>query len=465
MPAWTINNVIRTPLLLLAIVEVIVLLSSVYVGCILVFGDIAACERIVGPVAPRANVFAAVMLMTLIAMGLYQFHQRLYYHEVLIRLLVGFAIGSVALAAIYYAIPDIALPRSVSLAAVVFSLVAMLVTRLFFVRKVDENIIRCRTLIFGAGERANAISDLRRKADRRGFKIVGSVPAPGDSGVTDRNGLLIRDKSLSWLATELEADEIVIAMDDQRGNLPIRELLDAKLKGVCVIDLMEFLERESGKIRIDLVKPGWLIFSPGFRTSRFRRFNKRLLDLVLGTMTLLATWPIMLAIAIAIKFEDGIRAPVLYRQKRVGSQGENFDVIKFRSMIEDAEAHGGARWAEENDPRITKVGAFLRKYRLDELPQLINVLRGHMSLVGPRPERPEFVEGLSETIPYYSERHTVKPGVTGWAQLRYSYGASEEDAAEKLQFDLYYVKNQNLFLDLVIILQTVEIVLWGKGAR
>ena len=465
MPAWTINNVIRTPLLLLAIIEVAVLLSSVYVGCIFLFGDIAACESIMGPVAPRAGVFAAVMLITLIAMGLYQFHQRLNYREVFIRLLVGFTLGSVSLAAIYYAIPDVALPRSAALTAVIFSVLAILVTRYFFVRQVDENIFRCRTLVFGAGERANAISDLRRKADRRGFKIIGSVPAPGDSKVTDKNGLLIRDKPLSWLAAELEADEIVIAMDDQRGNLPIRELLDAKLRGVCVIDLMEFLERESGKIRIDLVKPGWLIFSPGFRTSRFRRFNKRLLDLVFGTMTILVSWPFMLAIAIAIKYEDGIRAPVLYRQKRVGANGELFDVIKFRSMIENAEASGGPQWAEENDVRVTKVGNFLRKYRLDELPQVINVLQGHMSLVGPRPERPEFVEGLSESIPYYSERHTVKPGVTGWAQLRYSYGASEEDAAEKLQFDLYYVKNQNLFLDLSIILQTVEIVLWGKGAR
>ena len=465
MPAWTINNVIRTPLLLLGIVEAIVLFSSVYVGCILMYGDIAASESAIGPIGPRAAVFAAVIFITLIAMGLYQFHQRLYFREVVVRLMVGFALGSIALAAIYYAIPAIALPRSASLGAVIYSLLAMLVTRFLFVRHVDENIFRCRTLVFGAGERASAISDLRRKADRRGFKIVGSVPAPGDSDVMDKNGLLIRDKSLCWLAAELEADEIVIAMDDQRGNLPIRELLDAKLKGVCVIDLMEFLERESGKIRIDLVKPGWLIFSPGFRTSRFRRFNKRLLDLVLGATTLLVTWPIMLAIAIAIKFEDGIRAPVFYRQRRVGANGELFDVIKFRSMIENAEADGGARWAEENDSRVTKVGAFLRKYRLDELPQVVNVLRGQMSLVGPRPERPEFVEGLSESIPYYSERHTVKPGVTGWAQLRYSYGASEEDSAEKLQFDLYYVKNQNLFLDLVIILQTVEIVLWGKGAR
>jgi sugar transferase (PEP-CTERM system associated) len=465
MPAWTINNIIRTPLLLLAIVEVVVLFSSVYAGCIFLYENIAACENIIGPVVPRAAVFAVVILAALIAMGLFQFHQRLYFHEVFIRLVVGIALGSVALAAIYYAIPAIALPRSVSLVAVVYSLLAMLMTRFFFVRNVDENIFRCRTLVFGAGERANSISDLRRKADRRGFKIVGSVPAPGDVQVTDKNGLLIRDKSLSWLATELEADEIVIAMDDQRGNLPIRELLDCKLKGVYVIDLMEFLERESGKIRIDLVKPGWLIFSPGFRTSRFRRFIKRVLDLALGIIALLVSWPFMLAIAIAIKIEDGVRAPVLYRQKRVGAQGESFKVVKFRSMVENAEADGGAQWAEENDARITKVGAVLRKYRLDELPQLINVLRGQMSLVGPRPERPEFVEGLSESIPYYSERHTVKPGVTGWAQLRYSYGASEEDAAEKLQFDLYYVKNQNLFLDLVIILQTVEIVLWGKGAR
>jgi len=254
-------------------------------------------------------------------------------------------------------------------------------------------------------------------------------------------------------------------MDDRRGNLPVRDLLDARLRGINVIDLMEFLERETGKIRVDLVNPGWLIFSSGFRTSRFRRLNKRFVDILASAALLLVSWPIIFLIAIAIKIEDGMRAPVFYRQCRVGRGDQPFSVIKFRSMRENAEADGKAVWAAKDDDRVTRVGRFLRKSRLDELPQIMNVFRGQMSLVGPRPERPEFVEKLKESIPYYSERHTVQPGITGWAQLRYAYASSEEDAIEKLQYDLYYVKNHSLALDLIIILQTVEVVLWGRGAR
>jgi sugar transferase (PEP-CTERM system associated) len=242
-------------------------------------------------------------------------------------------------------------------------------------------------------------------------------------------------------------------------------LLNAKLRGVDIIDLLEFLERETGKIRVDLVNPGWLIFSPGFRTSPLRRAAKRLMDLIVGIFGIIVGLPLMILVAVVIKIEDGMTAPVLYRQERVGQGGNPFELLKFRSMSVDAEAEGKAVWASEGDSRITRVGNVLRKFRADEMPQLFNVLRGQMSVVGPRPERPEFVAELQKNIPFYSERHTVKPGITGWAQLRYSYGATEEDALEKLQFDLYYIKNQSVVLDIMIILQTVEVVLWGKGAR
>ena len=287
----------------------------------------------------------------------------------------------------------------------------------------------------------------------------------GDTLREDLNDLIRTDKSISEIAVEKGADEVVIAMDDRRGNLPTRELLDCKLRGIDVMDILEFLERETGKIEVDLVSPGWLTFSPGFRQTRLRRLLKRAMDIVVGTIALLVFWPVMLLIVIAIKLEDGIGAPVIYRQRRVGARGRMIDLRKFRSMDLDAEADGKAVWAEEDDPRATKVGTVLRKFRLDELPQIYNVLAGQMSVVGPRPERPEFVEGLAEEIPYYSERHTVKPGITGWAQLKYSYGASKNDAIEKLRYDLYYVKNHSLLLDLMILLQTVEVILWRKGAR
>jgi sugar transferase (PEP-CTERM system associated) len=319
--------------------------------------------------------------------------------------------------------------------------------------------------VYGAGTRASSIADLRRKADRRGFQIVGKIAPDGDT-VVDADATLTRgNRSVLEIAEQCEADEIVVAMDDRRGNLPIREMLDARTKGIEVIDLLEFLERETGKIRVDLVNPGWLIFSSGFRASLLTQVSKRIVDLLSSAVLLFVTLPLMILIALAIKLEEGLRAAVFYRQVRIGRNDVPFTVLKFRSMREDAESDGKAVWAKSEDDRITKVGRFLRVSRLDELPQIVNVLKGEMSFVGPRPERPEFVESLNESVPYYSERHTVPPGITGWAQLRYGYAASKDDAIEKLQYDLYYVKNHSLLLDLIIILHTVEVVLWGKGAR
>lgn len=459
---------VRTPLLVLGIVETSILFSSVYFAAALYYGDISKAEAVLGPLWPRGLVVAAVILASLVSMGLYQFHQRIYFREAAARVVVAVVIGMLALAVIFYILPEIMLPRELALHAVGYGLVLLLALRLYFVRTVDENIFRRRILIFGAGDRARRIAELRRRADRRGFVTVGQIAAPGDhdgSRADTRDLIEMDGRSIAQIARDCQAEEIVVAMDDRRGNLPVRELLDCRLRGIEVIDVLEFLERETGKIYVDLVNPGWLVFAPGFRISRLRRFSKRAVDLLVSASLLLVTWPVMLLVVAAIKIEDGLTQPVLYRQLRVGRNNRTFNVLKFRSMVVDAESDGQAIWAAKNDTRITRVGAILRKCRLDELPQILNVFRGQMSLVGPRPERPEFVESLKVSIPYYSERHTSTPGVTGWAQLRYAYGANEEDAIEKLQYDLYYVKNQNLLLDLVIILQTVEVVLWGKGAR
>lgn len=465
MPAWTFNNAVRTPLLLLGIAEALILFSSVYVAAVFLYGDIGASEQALGWLLPKAVVVTFVVLVSLVSMGLYQFHQRLYFREAAVRVFVGVAAGGIALAVIYYVVPHVMISRAQALIAFAYALLLLLLVRLYFVRNVDENIFRRKILIYGAGSRASSIADLRRRADRRGFKVVGQLSAPGDTDICNDQSIPANGKSICVYAREFGAEEIVVAMDDRRGNLPVRELLNCRLQGIEVIDLLEFLERETGKIWVDLVKPGWLIFAPGFRVSRFRHFSKRSFDIVASTSLLLLAWPIMLLVALAIVLDNGVGKPVFYRQRRVGRNDHVFDVLKFRSMCVNAEADGKAVWAEKNDSRVTRVGAFLRKTRLDELPQILNVFRGQMSLVGPRPERPEFVEELKKSIPYYSERHTVNPGVAGWAQLKYSYGANEEDAIEKLQYDLYYVKNQSLLLDLMIILQTVEVVLWGKGAR
>ena len=453
-------------MLLMAVVEMAVLYSSLYFAALVSYGSLDSFEDTHGPIAPRAGIVASAVLVSLIAMGLYQFHQRFYFREAVLRVLVGLVAGYLIVAVIFYAVPAVTVHRELANVSFAYSLTLLLAVRYFFVSTVDRNIFRRRTMIYGAGERAASLLALRRSADRRGFKVVGRVAAPGDTVIGDRSEVMVTNgKSITEYALERNAEEIVIAMDERRGNLPVRELLDARLKGIDVIDLLEFLERETGKIRIDLVNPGWLIFSPGFRTSKLRKFSERAVDLFVSAGLFLLAWPVMLLVALAIKCEDGFSAPILYRQFRVGQGNRRFHVFKFRSMTVNAEADGKAVWAQKNDQRITRVGHFLRRSRLDELPQIFNVLRGEMSLVGPRPERPEFVEELQKKIPYYSERHAVKPGITGWAQLRYSYGASEEDAAEKLQYDLYYIKNQSLMLDILIILQTVEIVLWGKGAR
>ena len=465
MSAWSINQSIRTPLLLLGIAEFFALSISVYVGAVAIYGSVELGEEILGPFVFKSLMFASVMLVCLIATGLYNFHQRVYFWEILARIVVAFVGGTVVLAAIYYATPLVRIPLNLGSTSVAIAIFILLAARYFFHRNVDENVFRFRTLVLGNGQRADVISELRRRADRRGFRVVGNILISDSTLKFVDNSGESDVQSLVHLAKELRADEIVVAMDDRRGHLPIRELLDCKMSGIDVIDLIEFLERETGKIRADLVNPGWLVFSNGFRVSHARFILKRIIDVVVAGLGLILAWPIMILVAVAIKFEDGIKSPVLYRQERVGLNGTTFDVLKFRSMRVDAEADGQAVWAAEGDSRITRTGGVIRKYRLDEIPQIFNVLKGEMSLVGPRPERPEFVSGLAERVPYYSERHKVKPGVTGWAQLRYAYGSSEEDTIQKLHYDLFYVKNHSVLLDLIVILQTVEVVLWGKGSR
>jgi sugar transferase (PEP-CTERM system associated) len=254
-------------------------------------------------------------------------------------------------------------------------------------------------------------------------------------------------------------------MDERRQGFPIRELLDCRLAGIDVTDLSTFLERETGRVRLDVLNPSWLIFGEGFKRGSFRLQSARVLDLLAASALFVLTCPLMVATVLAIKLEDGWRSPVFYQQERVGFGGRIFKLLKFRSMRVDAEAAGQAVWAQKKDARVTRIGAVIRKLRIDELPQILNVLKGEMGLVGPRPERPQFVSQLAEKIPYYIERLSVKPGITGWAQLCYPYGSSEQDALEKLQYDLYYIKNSNLLFDIFILAQTLEVVVMGKGAR
>src|SRR5947208_221500 len=336
--------------------------------------------------------------------------------------------------------------------------------RLVFARAVDQEMFKRRVLVYGAGAAAAAVANLRRSTDRRGFLLAGFVCPQDEDPAVPAERLLDASGGRREVCERFNVREVVVAMEDRRRGCPLRELLQCRLAGVDVTELLSFLERETGRVRIDVLNPSWMIFGHGFRRDPLRLFSSRTMDLLASLAVLAVSLPLMLLTLIAIKIEDGWRAPALYSQCRVGRGGCTFRVLKFRSMRLDAELEG-AQWAQRQDPRVTRVGAIIRKLRVDELPQVINVLRGHMSFVGPRPERPEFVAQLAEEIPYYVQRHCVKPGITGWAQLCYPYGSSEQDALEKLQYDLYYIKNNSLLFDLAILVQTAEVVLLGKGAR
>ena len=454
------------PFVLLALVEGLAFLAAPYLAVWLLDVPLSWQVNVEDPIWPRALVFAAVTGLCMFAVGLYNPRQRFSFGDQLARSLVGIVATVVALAVLAFLLPVTAYGRGVLLLAALLALVGAMLIRWVFQGKVDQDRFKRRVLVYGAGRHAMNVAALRRRSDQRGFALVGFVPAVGDTDLlVPADKRLQLSGSLCELCLQHEVDEIVVAIDDRRLGFPMHDLLECRLDGIDVIELVSFLERETGKVKLDVLNPSWMIFSEGFRRSRLHALLERSCDLSAGLLLLLVAWPLMLLTALAIKLEDGPRARVLYRQVRVGQHGRPFHLMKFRSMAEDAEHDGRARWAEKNDPRSTRVGAFIRKVRIDELPQVFNVLRGQMSFVGPRPERPEFVGQLEQKIPFYRERHNLKPGITGWAQLCYPYGSSEADAREKLQYDLYYVKNHTLLFYLAILAQTVEVVVWGKGAR
>jgi len=453
---------------LLALAEAAAVVLALHAAIFLRFAGasapIDAFESAQGPLWPRTLAIAAVFVVALASVGLYQLRQRARYTGVLVRLLIAVAVAHIALALLFYAVPALDVGRGVIALTGGFALTGLAIVRYLFLRTVDEDFFKRRVLVWGGGARARSIGRrLRRRTDQRGFRIVGYVRAPGDGGDIPKGPLFRTGPGLVRLALRNRIEEIVVAMDERRSGFPAEALLECRLRGIQVTDLLSFLERESGRVSVELMHPSWLIFSEGFRCDFLRLATKRVFDVAVSLAILVLGAPIALLAATAIYLED--RGPVLYRQMRTGQNGRPFRIIKFRSMRVDAERDGHAVWASREDSRATRVGAWIRRLRVDELPQAINVLLGHMSFVGPRPERPEFVAQLAARVPFYEERHFVKPGITGWAQVRYGYGASEKDAQAKLEYDLYYVKHHSLALDLMVLLQTVEIVLFRIGAR
>lgn len=449
----------------LGLVEIALLIGAFQLAVKLRFGWHYPADQDGCPLC-TSIVFALTIFICLMAMGLYQ--RGIHHREsgMVVRLTFAFGMGIAILALVFYLVPSVWMGRGVMGIALALAFVAIVLVHETFRRLSGVRSQRRRVLVLGAGAHATLLPRLLDQDPSVGFEIVGFLPLPREQPRVRAAQLLPVGRPLLDLAIDSETDEIVVAADDREQDLPVDELLDCKMSGFVVMDLLSFFEKELALIKIDLLHPSWIIFScNGFRRGIPGQYGKRVLDIILAAAMLVATAPLLALAAVASLIESRGQAPVLYHQIRIGQDGLPFRLHKLRSMRPDAEADGCARWAAPNDERITRLGQVLRRTRLDEVPQLLNVLKGQMSLVGPRPERPEFVERLSQTIPFYPERHRVKPGVTGWAQLHYRYGSGEEDAKCKLEFDLYYVKNAGIALDLVILLQTVEVVLLGKGAR
>jgi len=458
------RHYIPVTLFLLGLAETLILLVSIHLGTMLSVALPLLSDNPGGNGAPlwvKAMAYSVAMLCGLVAMGFYQREQRDAPVATLLRLLFGFGIGLVVMGLVSLVFPGLMVKPFVFGVALASSFLGIATCRLVCFATTDARFSR-RVLVLGVGERALQIENLRRASDRVGITLIGYVDIGVGPQMVNSAAVIRPTGSLLELARRFAADEIVIAIDDRRKGLPVNEILDCKMEGIRILEEGTFLERQLGKIRLDALHPSQVIFSDGFTQAVLKKTEKRILDVAIASLLLLLSLPLFVLAALAIYLESG--GPILYRQQRVGLRGKNFDIFKFRSMRVDAERNGPV-WAEQGDSRTTRVGRVIRRFRVDELPQLLNVLKGDMSFVGPRPERPEFVADLARAIPYYELRHHVKPGITGWAQISYPYGASIKDAREKLQYDLYYLKNYSIFLDINILLQTAQVILLGKGVR
>jgi sugar transferase (PEP-CTERM system associated) len=460
------HHYIPVRVLALIAAEATVLMLAIYAGIAIRFSEPEyASAGSLEPLFPKAAMFCLVMILTMTTFGMYQREYRENSGAVVLRLAASLLLGFGVMSLVFYVLPALFLGRGVIGIAMLLAFAGIAATRLLFSKFTDMGMLLPRVLVLGTGSRALNMEALTRANSAAArTNIIGYLPVSDGQHFVAAAKILKVDGPLTAIVEQYNIHEVVIAVRERRGGtLPLEELLQCKLSGVRVTELSTFFERERGQVRLDSVNASWLILGDGFRNNTLRDTTKRAFDLSVSLCLLLLSLPVLLLAALAIKLESP--GPVFYRQERVGLSGTPFTIFKLRSMRADAEFDGEPRWAKSDDVRTTRVGRVLRKLRIDELPQILNVVKGEMSFVGPRPERPHFVDQLSVQIPYYATRHSVKPGITGWAQVRYPYGASVEDAVEKLQYDLYYVKNHGLFLDIMILLDTVQVVLWARGAR
>ena len=437
---------VRRSVLFLGLIEAVMVYMAIFLIATLVVQSPG------GPagLTPAATLPALLIVAFMIAMGVYEPEARADLPTMTERLSVACAVGAIVGFGIVYVFTDIWVSPLYAVACASLTYVTVAMARFISTRVLRAEPFQRRLLIIGEGQSASdAISiSTRTGCDAHVTGVMSAAEAMQPGRLLKR-------------ARALDVAEIVVA--DRKAGLPFVALLDCKMEGMRIFDSLDFGENETGMVDLENLYPARFIFSQTAGYSRWSMSAKRVLDIAVSGVSLLLLSPILAAAAIAIKLDS--RGPGFYSQGRVGFMGAPYNIYKFRSMRTDAEANGVAVWAGEDDPRITRVGKFLRATRIDELPQILNILKGEMSLVGPRPERPVFVDQLAESLPYYNERHRVKPGLTGWAQINYRYGASEEDSRMKLRYDLYYAKNFNIFLDIFILMKTIRVVLWPDGVR
>jgi len=458
------RHYVSASLVWLMAIELIIFYGSAFLGIEIRFHELKELRAAVEPVPEKALVFTIIMMFSMTAVGLHTRRHIANITETTLRIFLSFVLGFIGMTLAFYVWPGLWVGRGAFGLTMALAFVGVVIARITYQKFDDHHIFRRKILVLGAGNKARILEQEEKYCNEQGMEIVGYVSIDQNPPLIDKDRILSIQTSLYDLAEEHDIDEIILAMDDRRKGFPINGLLECKMKGFIIRDLVYFLERVRGHIELEALHPSVMILSEGFTNAVTPKPEKRIFDIAVSLVILLIASPIIALTAIIIWFSSFGRDPVFYRQTRIGLCDMPFQVLKFRSMKTDAEKDG-AQFAKKRDSRVTLVGAFIRKTRIDELPQLFNVLRGEMSFVGPRPERPEFVLGFEQSIPHYKLRHTVKPGITGWAQICYPYGDTEKDTRNKLQYDLYYIKNYSLFLDLTIILQTIQVVLFGQGAR
>jgi sugar transferase (PEP-CTERM system associated) len=449
--------------LFLGLLDVALLIASAEIAYSIRLHQLGSIVEPIVDRLPQLFTFALSLETAMIAVGVYGADALQSLRRAVARILVAISLGIIFLSVLFFLSPAITFWRSNLFYAMGIAAVSLIAIRVLLGKMLGSHVFKRRVVVLGAGPRAARLKALQQQPGSA-FVVVGYVSMSEANRVIPE--AIARDAiyNLADHVVLLNASEVVLALEERRNALPLKDLLRIKTTGVHVNDISTFLERETGRVDLQSVNPSWLIFSDGFSSGRMLSgVFKRMFDITASLLLLLLAGPVILLTALAVKLES--KGPAFYRQRRVGLYGVGFDCLKLRSMRQDAEVNGQAVWAEKDDPRITRIGRFIRKVRIDELPQCWSVLKGEMSFVGPRPERPQFVEDLEQQLPYYAERHMVKPGITGWAQINYPYGASIEDSRQKLEYDLYYAKNYSPFLDLLILLQTIRVVLWPEGAR